>query len=80
LKKSDWQDLFFLTALPLEMLFAVVIGALVGYYLDKRYNTQPWLLLLFMLLGIAAAGRALWRDVKKYQEREKEKDSGDSRK
>ena len=80
MKKSDWQDLFFLTALPLEMLFAVVIGALVGYYLDKRYNTQPWLLLLFMLLGIAAAGRALWRDVKKYQEREKEKDSGDSRK
>jgi ATP synthase protein I len=80
LKKSDWQDLFFLTALPLEMLFAVVIGAVLGYCLDRRFQTQPWLLLLFMFFGIAAAARALWRDIRNYQERQKAKGSGDGQK
>ena len=80
LKKKEWLDLLFVTALPLEMLAAIIIGAVIGYYLDKRYNTQPWLFLLFISFGIAAAARALWRDLKKLQQRQKDDGSGESQK
>ena len=32
----------------------VVLGALVGYYLDRRWGTSPWLTLAGTLLGTAA--------------------------
>lgn len=72
LEKKNWRDLLVFGALGLEIAFDVCIGAVAGYYLDRRFNTQPWLLLLFMCFGIAAAAKAVWRDARKYQKRLKE--------
>jgi len=41
-------------SLGLEMGVAVAIGAGAGYLLDRWLGTKPWLLLVFLLLGIAA--------------------------
>jgi ATP synthase protein I len=41
-------------SLGLEMGVAVAIGAAVGYFLDRWLGTKPWLLLVFLLFGIAA--------------------------
>lgn len=76
--KKTWQELVFLTALPLEIMFDVVIGAVIGYLLDKHFNTQPWLLLVFMMLGIGAAINALVRDVRRYQKKMKDEGPRDS--
>jgi ATP synthase protein I len=32
-----------------------VLGALLGYYLDRRWGTAPWLTLLGTLAGMGAA-------------------------
>jgi F0F1-type ATP synthase assembly protein I len=47
------------------MGIAIALGALIGYYLDKWLDTSPWLLLVFLGFGIAAAFRNLYIIYKK---------------
>jgi ATP synthase protein I len=41
--------------------FSVVIGLGLGYYVDRRFGTEPVFLLIFMGLGFAAGILALVR-------------------
>lgn len=45
----------------LEMGFSVLIGLFIGQYLDRVLGTEPWLLLVFLLLGAAAGFRRLYQ-------------------
>ncbi len=47
--------------LGIEIAGCVVIGMLSGYYIDRWRGTEPWFLLIFMLLGFAAAIRVVLR-------------------
>lgn len=53
-------------SLGLEMGVAVVIGYLAGSWLDERLATEPYLTLVFMGLGVAAAFKALWRTARRH--------------
>ena len=46
-------------SLGLEMGIAVAIGAGIGYLLDASFGTRPWLLLLFLLFGVAAGFKGM---------------------
>lgn len=48
-------------SLGLEMGIAVFVGWLVGSWLDGKLATAPWMTILFLLCGIAAAFRAVYR-------------------
>ena len=48
----------------LEMAFSIVLGALGGWWLDGKFQTEPWLLLSGVLLGVAAAFNSLIRMAK----------------
>jgi ATP synthase protein I len=48
-------------SLGLEMGIAVVIGWWVGSWLDRKLDTGPWLMLVFLLFGVAAGFKGLWR-------------------
>ncbi len=52
------------STMGLEMGAAVVIGLLAGIFLDRKFGTYPWLTLLFLCFGFAAAGKALMRAVR----------------
>jgi ATP synthase protein I len=39
--------------LPFTLAGAVVVGGLVGYFLDKWLHTAPWMLIVFGGLGFA---------------------------
>lgn len=45
----------------LELALAVVVGWAVGYWLDGRFGTDPWLMLLFLCFGIAAGFKGVIR-------------------
>jgi ATP synthase protein I len=75
--RKQWQGLAALSALGIEIAAAVCIGALIGYWLDERFHTQPWLLLLFTGFGIAAAVKGVWRELKKFQQGQKKNGPGD---
>ncbi|MEA3390999.1 MAG: AtpZ/AtpI family protein, partial [Pseudomonadota bacterium] len=44
-----------------ELIGGLVGGALIGWVLDKLFDTSPWLLLVFLGLGIVAAFRNIIR-------------------
>jgi ATP synthase protein I len=48
-------------SLGLEMGLAVLVGWWIGQWLDGRFATGPYLMLLFLGFGIAAAFKALFR-------------------
>ncbi len=48
----------------LEMALSIVIGALAGWWLDGKFQTEPWLLLSGVLIGVLAAFNSLIRMAK----------------
>lgn len=73
---------FSMASVGLEMGFAVAIGAVFGVWLDRTFDTAPWLLLLFLGFGIAAGFKGMlraardvkreWRDAEEAEEAEGE--------
>ena len=47
----------------LEIVITTVVGSAIGWQLDRWLGSKPWLLLLFMLLGLAAGFVNLFRAV-----------------
>lgn len=70
-----WRKAARFAAVGLEMGLAVAIGYLGGAWLDGKLGTAPYLGLAGLVLGVGAAGKALWdtaRTAMKEQEREEE--------
>ena len=61
------RELVVLSGLGIEVGAAVGIGAGLGYWLDQRLGTHPWLLLLFTGFGIVAGVKAVLREVRRLQ-------------
>jgi len=71
---EDRKELFRLmskfSAVGLEMGFSVIIGLLMGIFLDKYFKTEPWLTILFLFFGLAAAFRVILRVAKEGKQEE----------
>jgi ATP synthase protein I len=68
LKKRNWRyirELAYFSSLGLQVALSIFIGFGIGRYLDKRFETDPWLTVVFFLLGLAAAVRNLGLAIKK---------------
>ena len=55
----------FVSQMGATIIICVAVGLAAGYYLDKLLGTSPWLLLVFTLLGIAAAFKSIFDFAKK---------------
>ena len=51
----------------LEVGLSVVVGFLIGTWLDGWLETGPWFLLIFGIAGIIAGYRSMFRMVKRMQ-------------
>src|SRR5678809_1706897 len=51
------------SSVGLELGLSVVIGLLVGYYMDRWLGTEPWLMLGWLVLGLVAGFRGVLRAV-----------------
>ena len=59
-----------------EVAFSVFIGLGIGIWLDKSFDTSPWLTLLFLVFGLAAAALNYYRFIVRQQKQDQdEKDS-----
>jgi ATP synthase protein I len=59
------RELAFYSSLGFSVSFAIFIGLGIGVYLDRRFDTTPWLTLIFLGLGIAAGYRNIGLAIKK---------------
>lgn len=56
----------------LVLVIATVIGWWFGQWLDKKFGTEPWLMLVFTLMGIAAGFIEMFRIVLQISKEEDE--------
>jgi ATP synthase protein I len=52
---------FSVAAVGLEMGISAALGLALGYFLDREFGTAPYLTILFLLFGVAAGFKALFR-------------------
>ena len=38
--------------LSTELVSAVAVGTIIGFILDKTFDTKPWLILIFFFVGV----------------------------
>ncbi len=73
-KDNVTKTLLSYSSLGIEMGLCVVIGLVIGHYLDKYFTTYPYLTFIFMVFGIIAAFRAVYSAYKRLK-REDERDN-----
>ena len=61
----DFARLAELSSIALILPASIAVGLFFGYFLDRRLGTEPWLLLIFTVLGIASGLLSLFRAIRK---------------
>ncbi len=59
------RDLAYYSSLGFSVSLSIFIGLGIGVYLDRRFDTSPWLTLVFLGFGIAAGYRNIGLAIKK---------------
>lgn len=79
--KSVRESIASASVVGLNLVSATFVGLLVGWWLDRWLDTKPWLLLTFLILGIAAGFKNVVQEVKKIQKadaQEQDHDDGNA--
>ena len=53
-----------------ELISAVLVGTIIGFILDTWFDTKPWLIILFFLLGSIAGILNVIKVAKKMQQKD----------
>jgi ATP synthase protein I len=59
------RELAYYSSLGLQVALSIFIGLFVGVYLDRRFDTAPWLTLIGLAMGIAAGYRNIGLAIKR---------------
>jgi ATP synthase protein I len=59
------SDLFEVSTLGLTLVFSTFVGFGMGLLLDKFFHSKPYMMIIFLLLGIAAGFVNIFREVKR---------------
>ena len=52
-----------------ELVSAVAVGTIIGFILDKWFDTKPWLILIFFFVGVIAGIMNVVKSAKKLQDK-----------
>jgi ATP synthase protein I len=55
-----------LSTVGFSFVLAIVLGAALGYFLDRWLGTGPWLFVLFFFVGLAAGILNVYRTARKF--------------
>ncbi|MGD8251537.1 MAG: AtpZ/AtpI family protein [Desulfobacterales bacterium] len=59
------KEMAYFSSIGLQLALSIFIGLFAGIYLDRRFDTSPWLTLVGLLMGIAAGFRNIGLAIKK---------------
>ena len=64
-RKEMMKAVSMLSQVGITILVCIGLGVFVGIALDRWLGTDPWMLLLFIFLGIVAAFKSLYEQFKR---------------
>ncbi|NPA57791.1 MAG: AtpZ/AtpI family protein [Aquificae bacterium] len=79
MKKKGFIQYLSIGTIGLHLVSGVVVGVLIGYFLDKHFNTSPWFTIIFFFFGVAAGFRNMYKDVQKYVVSQEEEENSPKR-
>ena len=60
-KRTTYMAIADLSTMGIAMVLAIILGLAAGLYIDTRLGTEPIFTLLFILMGIFAGFRIMYR-------------------
>ncbi len=57
-----------LTVIPILLAVGPLVGMFIGKFLDRWLNTEPYLMIVFIVMGFVASGKEVYRLVKSASE------------
>lgn len=63
--KDTWDGIEKAATMGTNFVAHTVVGLAMGYYCDKWFHTEPWGLLFWLIMGIVAGFRHMYRDAMK---------------
>ena len=66
--KANYRKLAALSSLGLMLPSCTIVGFIFGYLLDKLFGTDPWLLVVFLLLGTVSGFYSFIRGLNKLKD------------
>jgi ATP synthase protein I len=64
-KGGAWRKAWHSTSVGLEIAGCIIVGLLLGRWLDNKFDTYPVIMIIGFAAGVTAAGKAMWRVVKR---------------
>ncbi|MDL2306761.1 AtpZ/AtpI family protein [Desulfovibrio sp. OttesenSCG-928-C06] len=68
------------STMGLHMVSGIIVGGLIGYWLDEWLDTGPWLKVVFFPIGVAAGFRNVYLDAKLLMKTQDDTDGNKSEK
>ncbi len=65
-READLKKLAEISSLVMILPSSIAVGLAIGYLLDRWLKTAPWMLLTWLLLGVASGLLNLFRGVRRY--------------
>lgn len=62
---NDLRQIGLLTGAPMILLAAPLIGFGIGWWLDGKFGTEPYLAVIGAVMGVASAGIEIYAMIKK---------------
>lgn len=75
-KENDpfYSGLSYAARIGVELVSATLVGAGIGYFIDWKFKTAPWALIVGVLIGSAAGFLNIYQFVQKMEKESSEQD------
>lgn len=57
----DWGTLALISQLGVTMVGSILLGVVLGLFIDRQFGTAPWGILGFTVLGVIVGGVGVYR-------------------
>ena len=75
-KNREYVEISRLASVGIGLIVAILIGWFIGDLIDKHFHTAPIFMLIFLLLGIGAGMRNVFRTLGKYGDERSDRPAG----
>ena len=73
--KREMRTMMPASSIGLVFVISIVIGALIGVWLDGKLGTKPWLTIFFIIIGVASGVKNAYMFYKKAEKLMKEQEN-----
>jgi len=64
---NKYYDYFSAASFGMILLFSVVVGLLIGLFLDNLFHSSPWCVVAFTLIGMISGMYSVFKEIRRFQ-------------